>query len=167
MPNDTAIEATATNVSDSFSVYVSDGTTSSSQTLTASIAGTDDGPSSLDMLNLSNVSGRQNVGATGLRFGIVTDPEGDTVTDQTSTLNALPAWLSFGSQVLGNGSVEYFWEVGANQAPWRAGSKTMNLKARSSGIDTSATSFTITFACQSDNCNSLSLIHISEPTRPY
>jgi hypothetical protein len=154
VPNDTAMEATATNVSDSFSVYVSDGTASSSQTLTASIAGTDDGPSPLDMLNLSNVSGRQNVGATGLRFGIVTDPEGDTVTDQTSTLNALPAWLSFGSQVLGNGSVEYFWEVGANEAPWRAGAKTMNLKARSSGIDTSATSFTITFACQSDNCNS-------------
>ena len=154
VPNDTAIEATATNVSDSFSLSVSDGTTSSSQTLTASIAGTDDGPSSLDMLNLSNVSGRQNVGASGLRFGIVTDPEGDTVTDQTSTLNALPAWLSFGSQVLGNGSVEYFWEVGANEAPWRAGAKTMNLKARSSGIDTSTTSFTITFACQSDNCNS-------------
>ena len=154
VPNDTAMEATATNVSDSFSVYVSDGTASSSQTLTASIAGTDDGPSPLDMLNLSNVSGRQNVGATGLRFGIVTDPEGDTVTDRTSTLNALPAWLSFGSQVLGNGSVEYFWEVGANEAPWRAGAKTMNLKARSSGIDTSATSFTITFACQSDNCNS-------------
>ena len=105
------------------------------------------------MLNLANAGGQQNVGATGLRFGIVTDPEGDTVTDRTSTLNALPAWLSFGSQVLGNGSVQYFWEVGANEAPWRAGTKAMNLKARSSAIDTAATSFSITFACQSDHCN--------------
>lgn len=153
VPNDTAMEATATNVSDSFTMSVSDGTASASQSLTASIAGTDDGPSSLDMLNLANAGGQQNVGATGLRFGIVTDPEGDTVTDRTSTLNALPAWLSFGSQVLGNGSVQYFWEVGANEAPWRAGTKAMNLKARSSAIDTAATSFSITFACQSDHCN--------------
>ena len=152
-PNENAMEAAATNVSDSFTMSVSDGTASASQILTASIAGTDDGPSSLDMMNLSNVGGQQNVGATGLRFGIVTDPEGDTVTDQTSTLNALPAWLSFGSQVLGDGSVQYFWEVGANEAPWRAGTKAMNLKARSSAIDTAATSFSITFACQSDHCN--------------
>ena len=59
-------------------------------------------------LFLANAGGQQNVGATGLRFGIVTDPEGDTVTDRTWILNALPAWLSFGSQVLGNGSVQYF-----------------------------------------------------------
>ena len=37
--------------------------------------------------------------------------------------------------------------------PWRAGTKAMNLKARSSAIDTAATSFSITFACQSDHCN--------------
>ena len=71
-------------------------------------------------LRRGNVGEQQNVGATGLRFGIVTNPEGDTVTDRTLILNALPSWLSFGSQVLGNGSVQYFWEVGANEATWRA-----------------------------------------------
>ncbi|MGC6454550.1 MAG: VCBS domain-containing protein [Candidatus Puniceispirillaceae bacterium] len=151
-PTDALVNAVSTNVTDSFTLTASDSALTSSQTLTVNIAGVDDGPSSLDMQNLSNVSGRQNVSATGLRFGVVTDPEGDAVTDQTSTVNALPAWLSFGNQTLGDGSVQYFWEIGANQAPWRGGTKSMSLKARSSGIDTSATSFSITFACQSDHC---------------
>ena len=152
-PTDTLVNALRNNATDSFTLTASDSSLTANQTFTVNITGADDGPSALDMVNLSNVGGQQNVGATGLRFGVVTDPEGDTVTDQTSTLNALPAWLSFGNQVLGNGSVEYFWEVGANEPPWRAGTKSMNLKARSSGIDTASTSFSITFACQSDYCN--------------
>ena len=152
-PTDVLVNAVSSNVTDSFTLTASDSSLTASQTFTVNITGADDGPSTLDMLNLSNVGGQQNVSASGLRFGIVTDPEGDTVTDQTSTLNTLPAWLSFGNQTLGDGSVQYFWEVGANEAPWRAGTKSMSLKARSSGIDTAATSFSITFACQSSYCN--------------
>ena len=152
-PNETLINALRNDATDSFTLTASDSALTANQTFNVNITGADDGPSTLSMQNLSDVGGQQNVSATGLRFGIVTDPEGDTVTDQTSTLNALPAWLSFGNQTLGDGSVQYFWEVGANEAPWRAGSKSMSLKARSSGIDTATTSFSITFACQSSYCN--------------
>ena len=152
-PTDALVNATSSNVTDSFTLTASDSSLTANQTFTVNITGVDDGPSTLDMLNLSNVGGQQNVSATGLRFGIVTDPEGDTVTDQTATLNTLPAWLSFSNQTLGDGSVQYYWEVGANEAPWRAGTKSMDLKARSSGIDSAATSFSITFACQSSYCN--------------
>ena len=152
-PTDSLVNALRTSATDSFTLTASDSSLASSQTLTVNIAGVDDGPSTLDMQNLTDAGGQQNVGATGLRLGIVTDPEGDAVTDQTAALNALPAWLSFGNQVLGDGSVQYFWEIGANEAPWRAGTKSMNLRARSSGIDSAATSFSITFACQSDHCN--------------
>lgn len=151
-PTDLLVNALRNNATDSFTLTASDSSLTASRTFTVNITGADDGPSTLDMTNLSNAGGRRNVSATGLRFGVVTDPEGDAVTDQTSTLNALPAWLSFGNQVLGNRSVEYYWEVGANEAPWRAGTKSMDLKARSSGIDTAATSFSITFVCQSDKC---------------
>ena len=153
LPTDALVNAASSNVTDSFTLTASDSSLTANQTFTVNIAGVDDGPSTLDMFNLSAVSGQQIVGSTGLRFGIVTDPEGDTITDQTATLNALPAWLSFGNQTLGDGSVEYFWEVGANEAPWRAGTKSMDLKARSSGIDSAATSFSITFTCQSSYCN--------------
>ena len=152
-PTDILVNALRTSATDSFTLTASDSSLTSSQTLTVNIAGVDDGPSALDMQNLIDAGGQQNVGATGLRLGIVTDPEGDTVTDQTAALNALPAWLSFGNQVLGDGSVQYFWEIGASEAPWRAGTKSMNLRARSSGIDSAATAFSITFACQSDHCN--------------
>ena len=152
-PNETLINALRNNATDSFTLTASDSALTANQTFNVNITGADDGPSTLSMLNLSNAGGQQNVSATGLRLGVVTDPENDTVTDITSTVNALPAWLGFGSQVLGGGSVEYFWEVGANEAPWRAGTKAMSLKARSSGIDSAATSFSITFVCQSDHCN--------------
>lgn len=46
---------------------------------------------------------------------------------------ALPAWLSFNNQNVG-GAVQYFWEIGANEAPWRNGSKTLSLQAQSSGM---------------------------------
>ena len=152
-PNETLINALRNDATDSFTLTASDSALTANQTFNVNITGADDGPSTLSMLNLSNAGGQQNVSATGLRLGVVTDPENDTVTDITSTVNALPAWLGFGSQVLGGGSVEYFWEVGANEAPWRAGTKAMSLKARSSGIDSAATSFSITFVCQSDHCN--------------
>lgn len=152
-PTDLLVNALRTDATDSFTLTASDSALSASRTFTVNITGADDGPSTLSMLQLSNAGGQQNVGATGLRLGVVTDPEGDTVTDITSTVNALPAWLSFGNQVLGGGSVEYFWEVGADEAPWRSGTKAMSLKARSSGIDSAATSFSITFVCQSDHCN--------------
>ena len=152
-PNETLINALRNDATDSFTLTASDSALTANQTFNVNITGADDGPSTLSMLNLSNVGGQQNVGATGLRIGVVTDPENDTVTDITSTVNALPAWLSFGNQTLGGGSVEYFWEVGANEAPWRAGTKAMSLKARSSGIDSAATSFSISFVCQSDHCN--------------
>ena len=152
-PTDLLVNALRTDATDSFTLTASDSALSASRTFTVNITGADDGPSTLSMLQLSNAGGQQNVGATGLRLGVVTDPEGDTVTDITSTVNALPAWLSFGNQVLGGGSVEYFWEVGADEAPWRSGTKAMSLKARSSGIDSAATSFSITFVCQSDHWN--------------
>ena len=152
-PNETLINALRNDATDSFTLTASDSALTANQTFNVNITGADDGPSTLSMLNLSNAGGQQNVGATGLRLGVVTDPENDTVSDITSTVNALPAWLSFGNQVLGGGSVEYFWEVGANEAPWRAGTKSMSLKASSSGIDSAATSFSITFVCQSDHCN--------------
>ena len=152
-PTDLLVNVLRTDATDSFTLTASDSALSASRTFTVNITGADDGPSTLSMLQLSNAGGQQNVGATGLRLGVVTDPEGDTVSDITSTVNALPAWLSFGNQVLGGGSVEYFWEVGANEAPWRSGTKAMSLKARSSGIDSAATSFSITFVCQSDHCN--------------
>ena len=152
-PTDLLVNALRNDATDSFTMTASDSALTANQTFNVNITGADDGPSALSMLQLSNAGGRQNVGATGLRLGVVTDPENDTLTDITSTVNALPAWLSFGSQVLGNGSVEYFWEVGANEAAWRAGTKAMSLKARSSGIDSAATSFSINFVCQSDHCN--------------
>ena len=151
-PTDSLVNALRTDSSETFTFAASDSALSANQTLTVNIAGADDGPSAIDTSALAREGGTQNVGATGLRLAVVTDPEGDTVTDLTSGLNALPAWLSFGNQALGDGTVEYFWEIGANEAPWRAGTKAMNLKARSSGIDTAATSFSITFTCQTSHC---------------
>ena len=152
-PTDSLVNAVLNNTSETFTFSASDSALSANQTLTINITGADDGPSAIDTYNLAREGGTQNVSASGLRLAIVTDPEGDAVTDLTSTLNALPAWLSFGNQTLGDGTVQYYWEVGANEAPWRAGTKAMDLKARSSGIDTAATSFSITFTCQSSHCN--------------
>ena len=98
------------------------------------------------------VSGQQNTGQTGLQIATLSDPEGDAVTDLTSNLNALPAWLSFNNQSVGGG-VQYFWEIGANEAPWRNGSKTLNLQAQSSGMNNTATSVTVSFVCQSSHCS--------------
>ena len=152
-PTDSLVNAVLNDTSETFTFSASDSALSANQTLTINITGADDGPSAIDTYNLAREGGTQNVSASGLRLGVVTDPEGDAVTDLTSTLNALPAWLSFGNQTLGDGTVQYYWEVGANEAPWRAGTKAMDLKARSSGIDTAATSFSITFTCQSSHCN--------------
>ena len=80
---------------DSFTVEVTDGALTSNQTLTINIDGVDDGPTTIDTSNLSAVSGQQQTGQTGLKIATLSDPEGDTVTDLTSNLNALPAWLSF------------------------------------------------------------------------
>ena len=44
VPNDSAIEALKTNTSEDFTLSVSDGTASASQTLTASVAGANDTP---------------------------------------------------------------------------------------------------------------------------
>ena len=131
---------------------VTDGALTSNQTLTINIDGVDDGPTAIDTSNLSAVSGQQQTGQTGLQIATLSDPEGDTVTDLTSNLNALPAWLSFNNQTVG-GAVQYFWEIGASEAPWRNGSKTLSLQAQSSGINTSAISVTISFVCQSSHCS--------------
>ena len=160
VPNNNLINSLSLNASESFNIsarmtwYDSEQQEdTASTTLTVSISAANDGPSTIDTTALANAGGTQNTGATGLRVGVVTDPEGDVVTDISSGLNSLPAWLSFSNQVLGNGTVEYFWEVGANEIPWRNGSASLQLQASSSGIHTPATSISITFACQSDYCN--------------
>jgi len=150
-PTAALVNALEDDKTDSFTMTVTDGAATSNQTLTINVSGVDDGPTAIDTSNLTAVSGQQNTGQTGLRIGTLSDPEGDTVTDLTSNLNALPAWLSFNNQTVG-GAVQYFWEVGANEAPWRNGSKTLNLQAQSSGMNTSATSVTISFVCQSSHC---------------
>ena len=152
-PEDSSLEALSSNTSESYNFTASDGSLSASQTLTVNISSTNDGPSAIDTMALAAAGGTQNTGTTGLRVGVVTDPEGDTVTDISSSLNTLPAWLSFSNQTLGNGSVEYYWEVGANTLPWLNGSNTTQLKARSSGVDSTATTIAITFSCQSSHCN--------------
>ena len=151
-PTAASVNALEDDKTDSFTVEVTDGTLTSNQTLTINIDGVDDGPTTIDTSNLSAVSGQQQTGQTGLKIATLSDPEGDTVTDLTSNLNALPAWLSFNNQTVG-GVVQYFWEISANEAPWRNGSKTLSLQAQSSGINTSATSVTISFVCQSSHCS--------------
>lgn len=151
-PTAASVNALEDDKTDSFTVEVTDGALTSNQTLTINIDGVDDGPTTIDTSNLSAVSGQQQTGQTGLKIATLSDPEGDTVTDLTSNLNALPAWLSFNNQTVG-GVVQYFWEISANEAPWRNGSKTLSLQAQSSGINTSATSVTISFVCQSSHCS--------------
>jgi len=153
MPSSNSIQALSSNASESYSFSASDGSLSASQSLTVNITGANDGPSTIDTAALASAGGTQNTGAAGLRVGVVTDPEGDVVTDISSALNSLPAWLSFNNQTLGNGSVEYYWEIGANTLPWLNGSASLQLQARSSGVDSSAASIAITFSCQSSNCN--------------
>ena len=126
-PTDALVEALASSATDTFNMTASDGTASAAQTLTVNLTGADDGPRAIDT---SLVTGNQQTGSTGLRVGITRDPEGDTITDLSSSL---PVWLSFGNQTLGDGSVEYYWETGINERPWRNGSRTLNLSARSSG----------------------------------
>ena len=152
-PDDSSLEALSSNTSESYNFTASDGSLSASQTLTVNISSANDGPSAIDTMALAAAGGTQNTGTTGLRVGVVTDPEGDTVTDISSSLNTLPAWLSFSNQTLGNGSVEYYWEVGASTLPWLNGNNTTQLKARSSGVDSTATTIAITFSCQSSHCN--------------
>ncbi len=151
-PTAALVNALEDDKTDSFTMTVTDGAATANRTLTINIDGVDDGPTAIDTSNLSAVSGQQQTGQTGLRVGTLSDPEGDTVTDLTSNLNTLPAWLSFNNQTVG-GTVQYFWEIGANEAPWRNGSKTLSLQAQSSGINTSATSVTISFTCQSSHCS--------------
>ena len=151
-PTAASVNALEDDRTDSFTMEVTDGALTSNQTLTINIDGVDDGPTAIDTSNLSAVSGQQQTGQTGLQIATLSDPEGDTVTDLTSNLNALPAWLSFNNQTVG-GAVQYFWEIGASEAPWRNGSKTLSLQAQSSGINTSATSVTISFVCQSSHCS--------------
>ena len=150
-PTAALVNALADDKTDSFTMTVTDGALTGSRTLTINIDGVDDGPTAIDTSNLAAVSGQQRTGQTGLEIATLSDPEGDVVTDLTSNLNALPAWLSFNNRTVG-GAVQYFWEVGASEAPWRNGSKTLSLQARSSGINTSATSVTISFVCQSSHC---------------
>ena len=57
------------------------------------------------------------------------------------------------SQAEPEGEEEATPEEVQEEAGADGGTKAMNLKARSSAIDTAATSFSITFACQSDHCN--------------
>ena len=102
---------------DTFNMTASDGTASAAQTLTVNLTGADDGPTAIDT---SLVSGNQQVGIDGLRIELRVIQKGDTVTDTTSS--SLPVWLTFGNQVLGDG-VEYFWETGENELPWRNGAK--------------------------------------------
>ena len=153
-PNDTLVNAAASNVTDSFTLTASDSALTANQTLTVNIAGTDDGPTAINTIALANVGGTQNTGASSnLRVGTTTDPEGDTVTDISSALNTLPAWLTFGNQTLGNGTVEYYWVVGETEAPWRNGTATLQLQARSGSIDGARETISITFACQTSYCN--------------
>ena len=150
-PTAVLVNALASSKTDTFSLTASDGSLTSSETLTVNVTGVDDGPKAIDTTNLTSASNRQNTGQTGLRIATTSDPEGDTVTDLSPQLNTLPAWLSFNNQTTG-GVVEYFWEIGANEAPWRNGSRTLSLQAQSSSINTAATSVTINFVCQSDHC---------------
>ena len=151
-PSDVLVNALSSSKTDTFSLTASDGSLTSSETLTVNVTGADDGPKAIDTTNLTSASNRQNTGQTGLRIATTSDPEGDTVTDLSPQLNTLPAWLSFNNQTTG-GVVEYFWEIGANEAPWRNGSKTLSLQAQSSSINTAATSVTINFICQSSHCS--------------
>ena len=145
-PTDTLVEALASDATDTFNMTASDGTASAAQTLTVNLTGADDGPTAIDT---SLVTGNQQTGSTGLRVGVTRDPEGDTITDLSSSL---PVWLSFGNQTLGDGSVEYYWETGTNERPWRNGSRTLNLSARSSG-QTVSTSVNVQFVCSGTNCS--------------
>ena len=151
-PTAALVNALASSKTDTFSLTASDGSLTSSETLTVNVTGVDDGPRAIDTSNLTAASNRQNTGQTGLRIATTSDPEGDTVTDLSPQLNTLPAWLSFNNQTTG-GTVEYFWEIGANEAPWRNGSKTLSLQAQSSSINSAAASVTIAFVCQSDHCS--------------
>ena len=153
-PNDTLVNAAASTVSDSFTLSASDSSLTTDRTLTVNIAGADDGPTVINTVALANVGGTQNTGVSAnLRVGTTTDPEGDAITDISSALNTLPAWLTFGNQNLGNGTVEYFWVVGANEAPWRNGTATLQLQARSGSIDGARETISITFSCQTSYCN--------------
>ena len=151
-PTAALVNALASSKTDSFALTASDGSLTSNEPLIVNITGVDDGPRAIDTTNLTSASNRQNTGQTGLRIATTSDPEGDTVTDLSPQLNTLPAWLSFNSQTTG-GVVEYFWEIGANEAPWRNGSKSLSLQARSSSINSAAASVTISFVCQSDHCS--------------
>ena len=153
IPNNSSIQALSSNANESYSFGASDGSLSASQSLTVNVSGANDGPSAIDTAALAAAGGTQNTGAAGLRVGVVTDPEGDVVTDISSALNSLPAWLSFNNQTLGDGTVEYYWEIGANTLPWLNGSASLQLQARSSGVDSSAASIAITFSCQSAHCD--------------
>ena len=153
-PNDTLVNAAASAVSDSFTLTASDSALTTDRTLTVNIAGADDGPTAINTIALANVGGTQNTGVSAnLRVGTTTDPEGDAITDISSALNTLPAWLTFGNQNLVNGTVEYFWVVGANEAPWRNGTATLQLQARSGSIDGARETISITFSCQTSYCN--------------
>ena len=90
-PTDALVEALASSATDTFNMTASDGTASAAQTLTVNLTGADDGPRAIDT---SLVTGNQQTGSTGLRVGITRDPEGDTITDLSSSL---PVWLSWKS----------------------------------------------------------------------
>jgi len=54
---------------------------------------------------------------------------------------------------LGDGTVHYYWTVGTQEPPWRSGTATLQLQARSGSIDGARETISITFACQTSHCN--------------
>ena len=143
-PNDGQVNAAIANVSEDITVNVTDGTTSSSQNLTISVAGVDDKP-----VITADTIGDQNTSAEGFRVD-VTDAESHEIHDISSSL---PAWLSFRSSTTGGGDVQYYWEIGADNPAWLNGTANVDLQASANGLLSDTRRATFVFRCSSDLCD--------------
>ena len=147
-PESSKINALTSTVTETFTFGMTDSSISSSpQTLTVTLNGVDDKP----VINTNGGSVSLSTGAAGQRPVTVTDAERHTITDSSSSIAALPSWLTFGSTGSGN-SVTYYWQVGANSPAWLNGSRNVQLKATANSLDSDTETVTFTFTCQSDLC---------------
>lgn len=148
VPDATAINARASDTTESFTIGATDGSASSSSALQVSITGVDDAP----VINPGSSTQNSATSASGLRVP-VSDAEGDTISDTSS---GLPAWLSF---VVNTDSeaTQYYWEVGVNAPAWLNGQKAVTFNARANGLDASAGDVTFVYSCTSDECDNYAM----------
>lgn len=148
-PEDSKIQALSSTVTETFSFSMSDSSISSTtQTLTVTLNGVDDKP----VINTNGGTATIQTGQAGLRPASVTDAEGHTITDISSTVEALPSWLSFNTSTNG-GVVSYFWQTSSSNLPWLNGTKNVQLKAQANSLDSDTETITFTIQCQSDLCD--------------